>query len=527
MKEILLKNKLCFILSIIIIGFSSGITIYAGYQLTLYSNILDSRNIEEGLFEAIKLFSWWLFVIVLTYFSSLYQAYMTKKINICIRNSILNKITSITVKEYDKNGYSLYSSWLINDISLIESNAIQSIYKMIEASFFIFFSLIALAYIHVYIAFLSLGTSLLLLLIPKIFNILLGKATYKISKLNEVFSKKVNSALAGFEIFIFHNCRRNIHYLIDDYSNNLEYGKFKFTKLQAALTMISSVFYRLFEFSTLVLTAILVALNMINIGSMFAVSNLSSKLLNGATDFIKYWTLYTGSIQLFKKYDLSKRVIDQKSINIKNKIELRNISLKFGEEFIFKNFNFVFYIGKKYAIVGKSGCGKSSILKLILKIYENTEGDILIDGKNINLYSPDSIYNKIAYIPQQPYIFDETIRFNLTLGNDYPEKEIFNSLKCVGLDDYVSKLPEGLDNVLHSDGKNLSGGQKQRIAIARGILEKKKIYFVDECTSSLDKENSKSIDNYFLSLPDITLVYVTHKLDDELKEKFDYILKLT
>lgn len=200
-----------------------------------------------------------------------------------------------------------------------------------------------------------------------------------------------------------------------------------------------------------------------------------------------------------------------KKHKIKERVATREI---IGKNQVFKDLNFVIEPNTTVALVGKSGCGKTTIANLVAKIYSVDKGKVLIDGVNINSLDKDTIRRSIALVNQSPYIFDMTIKENLLLAKpNATDEEINNVIKESALDEFVSTLPEGLDTHVGEGGIKLSGGQKQRLAIARTMLKQSSIIIFDESTSSLDNfaQNTikESIDNI---KGKATVIIVAHRL---------------
>lgn len=172
--------------------------------------------------------------------------------------------------------------------------------------------------------------------------------------------------------------------------------------------------------------------------------------------------------------------------------------------------------GKKTALVGSSGCGKSTILQLLVQFYQPSSGEIRINGIPIQKINRESLLSKIAIVFQEPYLFPDTIRNNLTFGNpDVSGKEIEEALRIVALDELISQLPKGLDTYIGDRGLNLSGGQRQRIALARALLQKPDLLILDEATSSLDLKTEAVIQRNLDQLvrdAQMTVLIVAHRL---------------
>lgn len=213
--------------------------------------------------------------------------------------------------------------------------------------------------------------------------------------------------------------------------------------------------------------------------------------------------------------------------NIKGEIEFKNVTFAYPEEGnILNNFSIDLVPNKKIAVVGKSGQGKSTLFNLITKIFNPIEGEILLDGININDIDEESLRNYISVIRQEPFVFNRTIRENFELINkDIKLNEIRKYTKMAYLDDYIMSLPKKYDTVLGEGGVNLSGGQKQRLSIARALSKKSKILLFDEATSALDNESQGYIKKAIDELSkDHTVVIIAHRLSTIIDADIIYVI---
>ena len=206
---------------------------------------------------------------------------------------------------------------------------------------------------------------------------------------------------------------------------------------------------------------------------------------------------------------------NKKLVNVKGVIEFKDVSFNYPDEGnILNNFNIKIEPNKKIAVVGASGQGKSTLFNLITRIFDTTNGEILLDGINIKDLSEEDLRRHISIIRQEPFVFNRTIKENFELINkNISLKEIRKYCKMAYLDDYIMSLPKGYDTVLGESGINLSGGQKQRLSIARTLSKGSEVILFDEATSALDNNSQdyikKTIDNL---VNDHTIVIVAHRL---------------
>ena len=195
-------------------------------------------------------------------------------------------------------------------------------------------------------------------------------------------------------------------------------------------------------------------------------------------------------------------------------VEFKNVHLKYGDKEALKGINFKVQRGKKIALIGNSGGGKSSIINLILRFYDTNSGEVLFNGIDIKEFDLDSLRNKISIVTQRVYIINDTVAKNVAYGLSVDEKKVIEALKKANAWDFVKDLDDGIHTKINEFGTNLSGGQRQRIAIARAIYKEPDIFIFDEATSALDNKSEKAIidaiDN--ISKEKITFV-IAHRLN--------------
>lgn len=213
----------------------------------------------------------------------------------------------------------------------------------------------------------------------------------------------------------------------------------------------------------------------------------------------------------FRKEKFGPKHID----NIKGDFEFRNVSFAYdGKRKVLDNLSFKIKHNQTVSFVGKSGAGKTTIFNLLAKLYDDYDGEILIDGINIKELDCDSVRGNISIITQNPYIFNMTIKENLTIVKEgLTDEEMINACKLAMLDDFINSLPNGYDTLVGEGGLSLSGGQRQRLAIARALVQKTKIILFDEATSALDNETQKGIQDAINNMKDnYTILIIAHRL---------------
>ena len=248
-----------------------------------------------------------------------------------------------------------------------------------------------------------------------------------------------------------------------------------------------------------------------------------------------YFNLYERKPEMDLSNSLEKPPMD----NIEGKIEFKNVSFYYptdsSKKLVLDGINLNFESGKKIALIGETGCGKTTIVNLIERFYDVTDGEILLDGLDIRKYNIQYLRNLIGYVEQEPILFNRTIKENILFGRENYLKEkgedidklIQNVCDEVYISEFINSLPNGLDYKVGIKGNKLSGGQKQRIAIARAILIKPKILILDEATSSLDNKSEqiiqKTLDN--ITKMNITTITIAHRLSTIKNSDIIYVLQ--
>lgn len=195
-------------------------------------------------------------------------------------------------------------------------------------------------------------------------------------------------------------------------------------------------------------------------------------------------------------------------------IQFENVSFAYkNDEYVLKNLDFVIHSGEKVALVGPTGAGKSSIIKLLCRLYEPTQGRILIDGIDIKNIPQEELRRYVGVILQETFLFAGDVKGNITLGENYSFEQIKNAAKLTNIDQFIEDLPQGYDTLLRERGSNLSGGQKQLLAFARVAIRNPGILVLDEATSSLDVGTEALIQDALIHLlKERTAIIIAHRL---------------
>ncbi|EPW2039424.1 BC-type lipopolysaccharide transporter PglK [Campylobacter jejuni] len=206
--------------------------------------------------------------------------------------------------------------------------------------------------------------------------------------------------------------------------------------------------------------------------------------------------------------------LGEEKLSFNQELKIYNLSFGYeGKKYLFKNLNLNIKKGEKIAFIGESGCGKSTLVDLIIGLLKPKEGQILIDEQELNANNIKNYRQKIGYIPQNIYLFNDSIAKNITFGDAVDEEKLNRVIKQANLEHFIKNLSQGVQTKVGDGGSNLSGGQKQRIAIARALYLEPEILVLDEATSALDTQSeAKIMDEIYKISKDKTMIIIAHRL---------------
>ena len=531
MKKHLLKNKFLFFLTIIITIVYSVFSVLLAFVLMNIVNLIYLKDDFHKFYKTILISAIFVIAVSLISFLKNYiKSVFMKKTTISYNNYIFNNIIDFNITKINLQNSGEYISILTNDVKLIENQYLNNIIEIFGDVFIFTIAVISLIKINVILGLFTIASSILLLIIPKITNKNLSLLRKEYSNKLQKFTSKVNDILSGFEIMKNFNAFDKGIVEFNKESETVEQVKYSNFIYEGAVDSVSTFCAYGIQFSVILLGVYLALNNYITVGAIIAVGQLMDYIISPIPQIIARINTIKSTKPIIEKIDniSTGEVEDKGKISkeyFEDKITFSELSFSYdGKKNAIEDMNLEIQKGKKYAIVGQTGSGKSTILKLLLNYFSEYSGEIKIDGINIKDIKLESLYKLISIIQQNVFLFEDTIKENITLYQPYKENEINKAIYLSGLEEMVNSLENNVNTYVGEAGNKLSGGEKQRISIARALIKKTPILLLDEATGSLDNKTAYNIESSLLELEDETLIVVTHRLNEDLLKRYDKII---
>ena len=488
-----------------------------------------SKN-KEDLTQAILVGAGVIFIYAgLNFISFQLRNKLVRKIMSGYKNKVFQSILDRDYREFSKETSGKFISILTEHMKKIEQDYLHQYFNISKNLSLMIFSLIAMFIGNWFLTLLVIIVSSIAMLISGFIGKKSAFMQNRAMIVEQTYLAKIKDIIAGFLVIKSFNVKEAIYQDYSYVSENLEeiyFIKGKFDVLSNIISQLSGMIVFLVAFGG---GMYLVFNGYTSIGSVTAIVQLVNFVVMPVNEVGMGITKFREgqvTLEAFEVQDIPEFQTGKTKEYFNEVITFSNVDFSYPntEGRIFNHLSVKIQKGEKIAIVGRSGSGKSTLLNLLLRFYEVTSGHILIDNQDLQDISIESLYNLMTVVQQDVYIFDDTLKANITLNQSFTEYDIKQAVQQSGLESYVLENELGLQVLCGENGSNLSGGHKQRLSIARALIRKTPILLLDEATSSLDNQVTTEIENSILKIQDLTALVVTHKLNELILKKYDRIL---
>ena len=448
-----------------------------------------------------------------------------------IRGDLFGSLMRQNVVALAKENTGYYTSLFLNDLKVVETTIVARFELIIAMSGLI------LSFVY---AFLWNKMLALVLIAVGLGGLTLPVIAQKIMQRNqEVLMDEaakhnafINDNLHGLEVIKNYQAEAEVLKKYADENNTYAKKTFKNEFVRRTVGNLTNTCVLSLQELVIAFAGLLALSGQMEASYIMVVVTLSTSVVSSMNSFLEYFIdVKAGksvSSRLFEQIVPGQDETADQLVDFKQTFALSHVTFTYPnkETAVLEDLNVVFEKGKKYLITGESGSGKSTFIKLLLQYYEDYEGSISLDGMDVRRLPRKSVLQEFGVIPQNVFVFEDTLRNNITLYTECSEERVMEAVKQAGLSELVEKLPDGLDYVIKEGGMNLSGGERQRISIARAFFHNRKIWIMDEATSNLNKELAQQIEQTVLNIPDVTVIMIAHYYNEDISRQCDGIYRI-
>lgn len=441
------------------------------------------------------------------------------------------KLTEKSIASFRDESTAAYLSALTNDVASVEADYLAQQLAVITKTVTFFGALFMMLWYSPLLTAIAVGVTALPLAASLLTGGRLQAAEKQVSERNRDFTAALSDCLSGFAVVKTFKAEREIFQLFAESNRALEQEKFSRRRLKVLIGMIGAVTGLVAQLGVFLAgTWLALSGSGLTAGTVILFVNLMNFMIGPVSELPALLAGRRAALGLIGKLadalEKDGSAGGSRTLSrLEHSIELRDVSFGYeaGKD-VLHHVSARFEAGRAYAIVGGSGSGKSTLLNLLLAENTGYRGSVLLDGTELRELSPEALYGLMSVIHQNVFVFNASIRDNVSMFREFPQKALDEAIRRAHLRELLDA--RGADYLCGENGKGLSGGEKQRVSIARSLLKKSSVLLVDEATAALDVQTAHQVSSDILDLTGMTRIVVTHSLEEALLRRYDGIFVL-
>ena len=441
------------------------------------------------------------------------------------------KLTEKSIASFRDESTAAYLSALTNDAASVEADYLAQQLAVITKTVTFFGALFMMLWYSPLLTAIAVGVTALPLAASLLTGGRLQAAEKQVSERNRDFTAALSDCLSGFAVVKTFKAEREIFQLFAESNRALEQEKFSRRRLKVLIGMIGAVTGLVAQLGVFLAGAWLALSGSgLTAGTVILFVNLMNFMIGPVSELPALLAGRRAALGLIGKLadalEKDGSAGGSRTLSrLEHGIELRDVSFGYeaGKD-VLHHVSACFEAGRAYAIVGGSGSGKSTLLNLLLAENTGYRGSVLLDGTELRELSPEALYGLMSVIHQNVFVFNASIRDNVSMFREFPQEALDEAIRRAHLRELLDA--RGADYLCGENGKGLSGGEKQRVSIARSLLKKSSVLLVDEATAALDAQTAHQVSSDILDLTGMTRIVVTHSLEEALLRRYDGIFVL-